>query len=60
LKSVIILGICDLKIIDDVTSAIYIVAAVLGVAVSRYYSPAVYMINGKESNYPNMGALVSP
>jgi hypothetical protein len=59
-KFVIKFPILDLKIMDAVTSAIDMLADEYGLAVSRYFSPAVYMVNGKELKDPNKGALVSP
>jgi hypothetical protein len=59
-KFVIKLTILYLKVMEAVTSAIDMLAYVYGLAVSRYFSPAVYMVNGKELKDPNKGALVSP
>ena len=60
MKSVIILGILVLKVGVGVMSAIFIVSEKYSSAAFRYYSPAVYRVNGKEINYPSMGTLVSP
>jgi hypothetical protein len=50
----------DIKVVLAVTSAIYIVADVYLLAVSRYLSPAVHIVMAKELNDPKTGALVSP
>jgi hypothetical protein len=54
-KSIIILGLLGIKVgvsdgINNISKA----------AVSRYLSPAVYIVNAKELKDPDMGALVSP
>lgn len=59
-KSVIILGMFDLKVNEAVTSIIDIVAAEYGVSVSRYFSPVEQRVNAKELKDPIMGSLVSP
>ena len=53
-KSIIILGLLGIKV--RVSDEINIFKA----AVSRYLSPAVYIVNEKELKDPDMGALVSP
>ena len=60
MKSVIILGILDLKVRVAVTSVIDIAAAVYWVTVSRYFSPAEQRVNANELKDPIMGAVVSP
>jgi len=50
----------DLKIVVAVTSEINIVADVYGVDVSKYFSPAVYIVNAIELTHPNKVGLVSP
>jgi hypothetical protein len=42
----------DLKVRVSVTSEINKVAAVYGVTVSRYFSPAEYMVNANELKDP--------
>jgi hypothetical protein len=59
-KSVIPVEVLEFKVVDDVTSVIDIDSDVYGIAVSRYFSPAVYMINPKELKIPQMDALVTP
>jgi hypothetical protein len=59
-KFVIPVEVLEFKVVDNVKSVIEIVTDVYGLAVSRYFSPAVYMINPKELKVPHMDSLVSP
>jgi hypothetical protein len=59
-KSVMILAILDLRVRVEVTSVIDIDPAVYWAPISRYCSPAPYIVKAKELNVPNKGALVSP
>jgi hypothetical protein len=52
--------ILDLKFVDAVISAINNVDDVYGVTLSKYYSPAMYMVNAKELRVPYMGEPASP